>query len=203
MMHRSRYIAGMTFVEMIVALGLYSIISLSLFNIVHTLYQNNSYMFAQADEVAYARRGLYALAQDLREMTYSEDGTFPVVVMEEHRIGFYSDIDRDYSVEYVEYEVASSTLYKYTHNATGSPPTYDFATPDETDVLSEYVQNIDQASSTFRYFDRDNNELTTGALLTDVRYIQVQLIVNIDPLRSPGEFMLQSSVAPRNLKDNL
>src|SRR5690606_13358048 len=111
-----------------------------------------------------------------------------------HRIGFYSDIDKDYSAEYVEYELATTTLYKRTYNPTGNPPVYDLSEPDEVNILSEYVQNVVNGSSTFSYFDTHNNELGTGALLTDVRYIGIQLIVNIDPLRSPGEFMLRSSI---------
>jgi hypothetical protein len=194
--------SGLTLAEMVVAIGLYTILSLVLFQTVQSLYQNNAYSFAQADEVNNARRGLYTVAQDMREMTSGEDGTFPVVIKEPDRIGFYSDIDRDDSVEYVEYELATTTFYKYTYNATGSPPVYS-ATPDETVVLSEYVQNNVNGTSTFFYYDTNNMLLGTSSLLTDVRYIRTQIIVNIDPVRSPGEFMLQSGVAPRNLKDNL
>lgn len=195
--------SGMTLVELLVVVSIYTILSLVIFASVQALYQSNSYTFAQADEVSHARRGLYTLSQDIREMTYGEDGTFPVVVMEDHRIGFYSDIDKDNSAEYVEYEVATTTLYKRTYNPVGNPPTYNLSTPDESEILSEYVQNIVQGSSTFAYYDTNNVQLGTGSLLTDVRYIETKIIVNIDPLRSPGEFMLQSSIAPRNLKDNL
>ncbi len=80
---------------------------------------------------------------------------------------------------------------------------YDFTTPDEELILSEYVQNIEQATTTFFYFDSNNVELDSSSLLTDVRYIKTQIIVNIDPIRSPGEFMLRTGIAPRNLKDNL
>ena len=136
-------------------------------------------------------------------MTYGEDGTFPVVIMEPNQIGFYSDIDKDDSVEYVVYELASTTFYKHTYNPTGFPASYDFSTPDETDILSLFVQNEVNATSTFEYYDTNNMPLSTSSLLTDVRFIQTQLIVNVDPLRSPGEFLLRTGVAPRNLKDNL
>jgi type II secretory pathway component PulJ len=193
----------MTLVEMVVLIGIYTLLIGVIFTSVQSLYQYNSYSIAQADEVDNARRAIFRLTRDLREMTYAEDGTFPLVTMEDHLIGFYSDIDQDNSVEYVEYELATTTLYKRTYNAVGAPPSYNFATPDETITLSEYVQNIQQATSTFMYYDVNGDELVNGALLTDVRYIRAQNIVNIDPLRSPGEFMLRTSVAPRNLKDNL
>lgn len=194
---------GMTLVEVLVVSGIYTVLSLVLFTSIQSIYQNNSYTFAQADEVAEARRGLYVLTQDVREMTYGEEGSYPIRILENNRFGFYSDIDKDDNVEYVEYELATTTFYKYTHNPTGSPPSYDFTTPDEIDTLSEYVQNIEQATSTFYYYDNEGTQLSGEDSLTDVRYIQAQIIVNIDPLRSPGEFLLRSSVAPRNLKDNL
>src|SRR5690606_27878065 len=142
---------GMTLIETLVVISIYTILSLVIFASIQALYKSNSYTFAQADEVNHARRGLYALTQDLREMTYGEDGTFPLVVMEDHRIGFYSDIDKDYSAEYVEYELATTTLYKRTYNPTGNPPVYDLSEPDEVNILSEYVQNVVNGSSTFSY----------------------------------------------------
>jgi len=135
-------------------------------------------------------------------MITGEDGTYPVAVIEAHRFGYYSDTDQDDSVEYVEYVLSTTTLTKYTYNAVGVPPTYS-TTPDSEESLSFYVQNSNQGTSTFFYYDNDGNELNASSPIIDVRYVRMQLIVNIDPLRSPGEFMLRSSIAPRNLKDNL
>jgi type II secretory pathway component PulJ len=200
----THYAQGMTLVEAIVVIGLYTVLILVIFSSVQSLYQTNSYTIAQANEVDSARRGLTRFTRDVREMTPAEDGTFPVVRKEPHRIGFYSDIDRDNSVEYVEYQLATSTiLYKRTYNPIGNPPTYNLSSPDQEEILSEFVQNIVQATSTFYYYDTNGALLGPTDLLTEVRYIRAQLIVNIDPLRSPGEFMLRTSVAPRNLKDNL
>jgi type II secretory pathway pseudopilin PulG len=195
--------AGMTFVELIVAIALYTVLIALVFTTAQALYFYNAASFAQSNEVEHAKRGMFRWSQDVREMTYAEDGTFPIVVKEPHRVGFYSDIDKDNSVEYVEYRVATTTLYKRTYNPTGNPPVYNLSSPDQQEILSLYVQNINQSTSTFYYYDSDGVSLGTGALLTDVRYIKIQLIVNIDPIRDPGEFLIRSGVAPRNLKDNL
>ena len=194
---------GMTLVEMVVAIGLYTVLIAMVFTSAQSLYFYNASTFAQANEVEHAKRGMFRWSQDVREMTYAEDGTFPIVVKDPQTIGFYSDIDKDNSVEYVEYEVATTTLYKRTYNPIGNPPTYNLATPDQQEILSEYVQNITQSTSTFYYYDNDGVSLGGAARLTDVRYIKIHLIVNIDPIRDPGEFLLRSGVAPRNLKDNL
>lgn len=194
---------GMTLIEMLVLIGVYTVLMLAITLSIMNLYQTNSYAFAQANEIDNARRGVTQWYQDVREMVTGEDGTYPVAVIDQQRFGYYSDTDQDDLVEYVEYVLATTTLSKYTYNATGSPAVYDLTTPNTVENLSYYVQNINQATSTFFYYDNAGNRLSSTSPLIDVRYIEMQLIINIDPTRSPGEFMLRSSVAPRNLKDNL
>jgi hypothetical protein len=184
--------------------SLYTILLLAISAAVHNLYRSNGYTIAQSYEIDQARRGLQNLVSDAKEMSYSDDGTFPVAEMEPHLFGFYSDVDNDPSVEYVEYELSSTTLYKRVYNASGYPPVYNYITPSEVFTISEYVQNQEQGTPTFLYFDNAGTLLSaTSSLLTDVRYIETRVIVNIDPVRSPGEFLLRGGVAPRNLKDNL
>jgi len=195
--------SGMTLVETVVAIGIYTVLLLAITSSITSLYQTNSYAFAQANEIDNARRGMTQWNRDAKEMISAEDGTFPLAVIEEHRLGYFSDTDQDLLVEYVEYVLATTTLTKFTYNATGTPVAYDFSNPDSQETLSLYVQNINQATSTFYYFDDDGNELSSTSPLVNVKYIRAQIIVNIDPLRSPGEFMLRSSIAPRNLKSNL
>lgn len=178
------------------------VLVISITSTVSFLYQTNAYSIAQAQEVDTARRGLATWTKDAREMLSSAEGTWPVAIMEPNRIGFYSDVDLDNTIEYVIYSLATTTLYKYTYEPSATS-SYSTSTPSNTFVISEYVQNLVQATTTFRYYDASGAVLSAGDLLTDVRYIQVLLIVNIDPIRSPGEFVLRSSASPRNLKDNL
>jgi prepilin-type N-terminal cleavage/methylation domain-containing protein len=198
-----RFQRGMTLVEMLVTIALLTIMMTMIFSAAYYFYSYNAYALAQTAEVDNARRSMSRLTRDIREMTYAEDGTFPIVVKEDHLLGFYSDIDYDNSVEYVEYELATTTFYKRTYNATGNPPTYNLTSPDEEIIVSEYVQNNLEATSTFSYFDTLGNQLDGADLLTDVRYVRVQIIVNVNPIQAPGEFLLRTSIAPRNLKDNL
>tara|TARA_B100002051_G_scaffold273287_1_gene311753 strand:- start:9333 stop:9947 length:615 start_codon:yes stop_codon:yes gene_type:complete len=194
---------GFSFVEMVVVIGIYTVLLLAVTAAVRELYNISAYTTAQANEVENARRGMTQWNRDAKEMTVAEDGTYPVAVIDEHHFGYYSDTDQDDSVEYVEYILDETTLNKFTYDPTGNPPVYDLTSPDATTTLSLYVQNILQGTSTFLYFDNAGNQLSSTSPIIDVRYIAAQLIVNIDPIRAPGEFMLRSSLAPRNLKDNL
>jgi prepilin-type N-terminal cleavage/methylation domain-containing protein len=193
---------GFTLVEMIIVIAIYTLVMFALFTSVTSFYRYNAYAVAQSYQVNQARRGMEAFVRDVREMTYADDGTYPLARIESNLIGFYSDIDRDDSVEYVEYELSSTTLQERIYSATGTPPVYG-ATPEETRILSEYVQNIGQGTSTFEYFDANGDQATASTTVTDIVYVVAKIIVNIDPVRDPGEFMLKSSAALRNLKPNL
>ncbi len=193
----------MTLVEVVVTVSIFSLLMLAVMEGFTYIYRVNAYTIAQAYQVDYARKGVQALVRDVREMTYADNGAFPLVVMDPHRIGFYSDVDQDSSVEYVEYtyQTASTTLIKNVYNATGTPLTYNLAMPDETYTLSEYVQNYAQSTSTFLYFDSIGATVTSTSQITDVRYLRAQAIVNVDPVRDPGEFMIRQSASIRNLSN--
>jgi hypothetical protein len=193
----------MTLVETIMAVAIFTILILAIFSTTTVLYQQNAYTIGQVNEVNNARRGVVEWRQDVREITTAEDGTFAVAVIEPHRFGYYADTMGDSVVEYIEYELIGTTLEKRVYIPTGTPLTYDTTNPDETNILSEYVQNLGQGTSTFMYYDNAGNRLSVADPLLSMTYVTMQLIVNIDPVRNPGEFMLRSSVAPRNLKNNL
>jgi len=192
---------GMTLVEMIIVLALFTILSLAILNGIAAFYRYNAYSIAQSYQVDNARRGVEYLVRDIREMTYADDGSFPLVDMEDNRIMFYSDIDRDFSVELVEYELSGTTLYKNVYEAVGSPPVYDTSTTSLSTNISVYVQNDVQDIEIFKYYDGNGLLAATSTTVSDIRYIEVALIINIDPIRDPGEFLLRSSASLRNLKE--
>lgn len=195
--------SGMTLIEAVVVVGLYTLLSAVIMTTITDFYKFNSYTLEQVDEIENARRGMTQWNRDAKEMTTGEDGSFPIAVIDEHRFGYYSDTDQDNMVEYVEYVLSTTTLRKFSYNPSGTPATYNLAVPDSQQILSLFVQNINQGTSTFMYFDNAGNKLSSSSPIINVRYIQAQMVVNIDQNRSPGEFMLRSSIAPRNLKDNL
>ncbi len=194
----------MSLVEAIIAIAIFTVLSLAIFGAITSLYKMNSYTLEQAEEIEHARRGLQTWVRDAREMTFGANGGYPVGRLENNRMGFFSDIDKDFSVEYVEYRLSTTTLFKYTYEPIGNPPVYSTTTPTRTEIISLYVRNITQNQPVFVYYNDAGNILTSPqAMLSDMRYIRMNLVINIDPNRSPGEFMLRGSATPRNLKENL
>lgn len=196
---------GLTLIETVVVIALYTLLSGVIFTIIQNLYQNNAYALAQSNEVDNGRRAIMRWARDAREMTFAENGFFPILIADPSHLAFFSDTDNNGEAELVAYElVSSTTLERRTHHPTGFPATYDLTTPDTIEILSEFVQNVTFGTSTFFYYDNMGSVIPNGtAQVTDIAYIEAQFIVNVDPVQNPGEFILRNSVTPRNLKTNL
>jgi hypothetical protein len=64
-------------------------------------------------------------------------------------------------------------------------------------VVADYVNNL--SSPIFKYYDSDLNETTN---INDVRSVGVSLKINVTPERAPYDYILESDVQLRNLKDN-
>jgi prepilin-type N-terminal cleavage/methylation domain-containing protein len=138
---------GFTLMETIIVISLFTVLSLAIFSSVTEMYKYNSLTMEQANEIEVARRGLLIWVRDAREMTFGANGAFPIGRAESHRMGFYSDIDKDLNVEYVEYRLSTTTLYKDTYEPVGNPPVYSTTTPTRTETLSNMCKISLRASS--------------------------------------------------------
>ncbi len=190
---------GFTLVETLVVLAIFTIAMLAITSAMVSFYNFNGYTIAQSYQVDHARRGIEFLTRDIREMTFADNGTFPLVIKNNYEIAFYSDIDRDDSVEYVRYVLSTTTLFKQIFEATGTPPTYGVI-PNSVETISEYVQNNIQGLPIFTYYNEMGVPAASTSTVTEIKYVQANVIVNIDPVKDPGEYMLRSSASLRNLK---
>ena len=188
---------GFTLIEMLVVVALSTIVTAALFTLIINFYREYDYTIAQTAELQEARRGMRLMIRDLREMTAADDGQFPLVEFASTSILFFSDIDRDDSVELVRYELTDTTMLKFTYDAVGA--SYSTTTPSATTTLSRFVQNELEGVPIFRYYDATGSLTTATSTVTDVRYVAVDLVVNVDPGRNPGELTLRSSAALRNI----
>ncbi len=85
---------------------------------------------------------------------------------------------------------------------TGDPVQY-LIEQEEITILSRHVQNRAEGLERriFRYLDTNGQEIIENpARIKEVRLIQFFLIVNVEPGRDPGNYILKSSVRLRNLR---
>lgn len=93
---------------------------------------------------------------------------------------------------------ADNQLKKGIIRASGSPPEY-YADQEEITVVSFYVRN---APPIFTYYDENGGQITeSSAILQDTKMMKLDMIVDVNPLRSPASYELEQWVQIRNLKE--
>lgn len=160
---------GFTLIEAVMVVALNTVLLFVITNTITQMYKNHGYTFEQSNEIEVARKGLGTWVRDAREMTTGANGAFALVRAGTSTIGFYSDIDKDNSIEYIEYVLGTSTtLRKFTYNPTASS-TYSTTTPSSIEVMSEYVQNGRQNVVIFRYYDSNGSLVASPqAMISDI-----------------------------------
>lgn len=199
MIHTKR---GLSIVEMLVLVAVFGLVMIAVASSVLFFYRTNSNTVEQAFAINSARKGVQSMVRDIRETAYSDAGAFPVIAIATSTFTFYSDVDRDDSVERIRYFLDDTVLRKGVTNATGDPPAYVDAN-EVISLVSDNVRNTAQMIDTFSYFTATGTQITNFADVTDVAFVDVHLIVNINPSRLPEEFTLRGSATLRNLKTNL
>src|SRR3989344_6609897 len=106
--HQRKHMAGFTLVETIVFIAIFTLALLAVTSAITYFYQTNRYLLQQAVAVTNARAGVEHLVRDLREAAFSDDGTYVLVGAATSTVTFYSDVDRDNSVEKIRYFLDNS-----------------------------------------------------------------------------------------------
>lgn len=198
-MHYSKnYSAGMSLIEAVIWISILTMVLVALNSSLLYFYRTNRYAVEQSTAVTSAQRGIDKLVRTIREASYSSQGAFPIVSIGANDFVFYADVDADPLIEKVHYYVSGTDLIGGITDATGDPPVYTSA--EATSTLSSYVHNLDQNVPTFRYYDANGTEITDYTQWANVRFVNVSLVVNVDPNKLPNQLTMSSSAALRNLK---
>ena len=167
---------------MLITLTIFSLVMISVSSSVLYFYRTNANALEQSFALSSARKGVESLVRDIREASYSDDGAFPIVSIGANSMTFYSDTDRDANIERMRYFLEGTILKKGTLEATGNPPQY-VDSNEVITIVSEDIRNGEDNVDIFDYFDNTNVEITNFSNVTDVAFVRVNLIVNINPAR--------------------
>ncbi len=191
----------MTLVEAVVYIAIFSIVMMAVLQSVASFYQTNRYTLEQMSQLDIARKGVNTLIVGIRGARYSASGAYPVESGGINNITFYSDIDNDTVVEKARYFLSGTDLQLGVTKPAGTPPVYNPAN-ESIFTVAEYVRN-DATHAIFQYYDTLGVLMTVPPVSINVRFVKVDLIVNVNPATMPNEFTLHSSAAIRNVKNNL
>lgn len=198
---------GITLAEIVVALGIFVILSFAVYTFVKQSYRIQDFSLEQAIAIGEAQRGVETMVKELRETLPADTGAYTIESADIQSLVFYADFDKDDAIEKVRYFLVGSDFYKGVTEATGNPLEY-LPENETTSIISRYVRNT-STQSIFTYYNGDwpgdkiNNPLATPATPTEIRLVHVFLRINAKPQKAPTDYILESDVSLRNLKDNL
>lgn len=193
---------GMTMLEVAVWIGLFVFALGAITSSIIYFYRTNSYAIEQGTATISAQRGIEEIVKVAREVSYASDGAYPIISMAANQLALYADIDSDPYIERVRYYVAASGgdeyLYRGVINPSGDPLSYSQA--ETISIVTDHVRNLAQGTSLFSYYDADGAPITDLTQIDDVRFVTVNLVVDVNPLKSPTVLTLRSSAGLRNLR---
>jgi len=191
------YSRGLTMIETVIWIAVFIAAMLAIVTTLMYFYRTNAYAIEQASATASAQRGLEQAVRTIREGAYSSQGAFPIVSIAANDFVLYADIDNDSQIERVHYYISGTNLMRGVIEATGNPPDYTGA--ETVTTVAEYVRNIAQGISTFKYYDELGSEITNYTNWSAVRFVKVSLAVNVNVATLPNQLTIDSSAAIRNL----
>ncbi|MBI5470646.1 hypothetical protein HY968_05025 [Candidatus Kaiserbacteria bacterium] len=191
----------MTFIETVVWIAVYTAAMIALATSVLYFYRTASYSIEQASAVASAQHGIDVMVRSIREASYASNGAYPIVSMSSNDLVFYANIRKnDPLVQRIHYYVVGTTIMQGVLEPSGDPPIYSGS--EDVTIVAPYVQNIAVSTTTFTYYDSSGLKISDYAKIASVRFISVNVVVDINPNNQPVQLTLRSSTALRNLDSN-
>ena len=191
--------------EMLVVLGITVLVMGAVVRFQFDVFRLNQSDYNQLSTIQDAPAILSSIVKELRSTSVGNNGSFAINQAATSSLTFFSDTDGDGLKEQIRYFLSGTLLRRGSIKPTGLPLSY--VSGNETfRTLASNVKNA-PSSDIFQYYD-DSYDGTTTSLAqpvttTDVHLIKINLLLDVDPNRSPVPILYSSSASLRNLKDNL
>ncbi|HSR89372.1 MAG TPA: type II secretion system protein [Candidatus Udaeobacter sp.] len=194
---------GLTLVEVLVAIGIFSFLILGVSALYLTSTRYNGIVWEQLKTQNEGRKVTQDFVNELRTASLSSIGGYPIESASTSSIVFYSNIDSDTLRERLRYFFSNRTLKKGVIKPTGTPLTY----PSGNEVITVVAHDVANTSTNiFYYYDSAYSgaqaSLPMPIDITKVRMVKITLQLDEDPHLTPVPFFIESKALLRNLKDN-
>lgn len=204
---KNYFTKGFTLVELLVTMAIVFVIMLGVARFQVNVLTNNNYTTAVISSAQDARSILTTMVKELRSARTGSNGSYAIAQAATNTLTFYSDIYATGLEDQVTYFISTTTLEKEVIIPTGTPPNYVYNQSQETFTI--LANNIKNGSSTpmFQYYDDTYNGTTSPLAqpvsVSAVRLVQISLLIDANPAKSPLPITYTSDATLRNLKDNL
>lgn len=197
---------GFTFVEVIIAVFLFSVIVALTAGFVVYYFRNYSFTFEEQQQVSQAQSALTQMIREIRKARLGDDGSWPLVQTDDDVFIFYADVNGDNRSDRVRYFLNGTELQRGVIQPTAVPVTY----PVANEVITTLISSVEATSSpVFRYYNGDwpadtiNNPLSAADRTLNTRFVKIYIRLNQTDNFGAEPFELSSGVSIRSMKNNL
>lgn len=186
----------MTFPEVIITIGIFSIVMVGVNQLFIKSWQNYNFVMKTNEASIIANRGASSVVDTLRKMTDADNGAYAISSVGDFDLKIFSNIDGDSAIERVHYYLNGTNLMLGISESSGFPPTYPVGDDEVSVLIGKVVNNSTQPL--FYYYNGDNNIISSpSANIGDIRMIKINLIID----RQDKDINIESYASMRNLSD--
>ncbi len=199
-----KYSSGFSLVEVILVISILAIVGAGIGRFQRDVFSLNDIISSGLVSQQEVRQAFKSMSSQIRSMSFSSIGAYPIGEATSTSFMFYDDVDNDGLKERLRYFLSGNVLKKGILKPSGNPLGYNPSDEVVTDLV-HYVANA--STPIFEYYD-DNYDGTTPSLtmpagLLAVRLVKITIITDKSPTKGPGPLFMTTQVSMRNLKDNL
>ena len=195
---------GMSIIEILVAIGIFLIVSAGTMEIFMWGFRGRDVVWEQLSTQNEGRKVVQDFVNQLRRAGQSATGGYGLESAGVQEVIFYSNLDADSFRERIRYFLVSTTLKVGIVKATGTPLAYNLGSETVTDIVHDVANTT---SSLFYYYDEDYTGATGTPMSVPidpalVRVIGINLLLEEKPNVAPVPFAIETKASIRNLKTN-
>ncbi len=197
-MHTKRNKKGMSLIEMMVAIAIFTIgIGIFILLFVRS-WEMYTFSFSTGQSQVMASQGVQKLVDIIRNAQQADNGSFPLVIVQEEEIVLYANVDTDSSIERVRIFFENDAIFLAIRKATaGTPPQYTEGYESSQEIIRDVIQ--DGSSVLFSYYDEFNTKLTGTFPINSVKMVKIDIMVDDDVEKLPEGIAIESYASIRNL----
>lgn len=205
-MRKQKQLAGVTIIELLISLVLIGILGLALVSLQSSISKNQILIWNNYVAVDDANNAVKQMVKEIRTARSGDNGAYPMQAAYNAEFIFFSDIDSDGASERVRYFLNGTNFNKGVTEPIGYPVTYPLAN-EKVFTISDKVRN--GVTPIFTYYNGDwpediiNNPLPSPVRLSDTKLMRIYLRLNARANEPEKDYILESYVQVRMLKENL
>jgi hypothetical protein len=199
-----KYNFGFSMIETIVVIFILGLMGIAVWTFQSDIFSLNNIVTGNITSQEEARNSFKKITSEIRSLSPSSLGAYPIHEASSNSFTFYSDIDDDGIMEKIRYFLSGNILKKGTIKPLGSPLVYNPA----DEEVKEIIHNVSNGSTAiFDYYDKNydgtSDPMSQPIDIITVRLVKITVIVNRSSSDPPSLITFTTQVSMRNLKDNL